>query len=66
MRAPLSSIVPFISILGLGFILFFVFVVDFELDPLRFVVVVIVVVVVVFNGISASFSGDESDDPLSA
>lgn len=58
----LSSVIPLTSRLGLAFdLLFELDVDDFELEPLRFVVLEDV-----FRGISASFSGEESDEPLSA
>lgn len=57
-----SSITPSTSKLGLVFNLFFKFNVvdDLRLELLRFTVVE------VFEGKSISFSGDESEDPLSA
>lgn len=58
----LSSVIPLFSRLGLAFdLLFELDVDDFELEPLRFVALD-----KVFKGISASFSGEESDEPLSA
>lgn len=60
-----SSAFPFISKLGLALDLLFeldddddAFVFEFELLRLP--------LLVVFTGVSASFSGDESDEPLSA
>lgn len=56
-----SSATPFTSTtLGLVFDLFLEFVVDFEPEPF------LLLLDVDFIGVSASFSGDESDDPLSA
>lgn len=55
-----SSATPFTSTLGLVLDLFLEFVVDFELDPF------LLLLDDDFIGVSASFSGDESDDPLSA
>jgi len=55
----LSSATPFISKLGLAFDLLLEFAVDLELELLR-------LPLDDFIGVSASFSGDESDEPLSA
>lgn len=55
----LSSATPFISKLGLAFDLLLEFVVDLELELFRLPLDDL-------TGISASFSGDESDEPLSA
>ena len=56
----LSSATPFISRLGLVFDLFLEFVADLELELFR------LPLDEDFIGVSASFSGDESDEPLSA
>lgn len=56
-----SSATPFTSTtLGLVLDLFLEFAVDFELEPF------LLLLDDDFIGVSASFSGDESDDPLSA
>lgn len=55
----LSSVTPFISKLGLALDLLLEFAVDLELKLFR-------LPLDDFIGVSASFSGDESDEPLSA
>jgi len=55
----LSSAIPFISKLGLALDLFLEFALDLELELFR-------LPLDDFIGVSASFSGDESDEPLSA
>lgn len=54
----LSSVTPFISKLGLALDLLLEFALDLELELFR--------LPLDFIGVSASFSGDESDEPLSA